>query len=125
MRLRSFIWPVNLPHNLIYTCSRKITITHLLNCKHFITFRSKVHDAVRDQLDCMCKSHKIESFLKPLLSNMFDAEDDFHKNNGGDAILPGSDGTFILLDVMPVDPCNVSNEMLVNSEIQNRQNKTN
>ncbi|KAL0223342.1 hypothetical protein P9112_002732 [Eukaryota sp. TZLM1-RC] len=119
MRFRSFIWPDNLPHNLICKCSREITTTHLLNCKHFITFRSKVHDAVRDQLYCMGKSHRIESFLEPLLSNLFDAEDDFHKNNRGDVILPGLDGSFILLDVMSVDPCNASNERLVNSEIHN------
>ncbi|KAL0224469.1 hypothetical protein P9112_003859 [Eukaryota sp. TZLM1-RC] len=31
MRIRSFIWPDNLPHNLIYKCSREITITHLCN----------------------------------------------------------------------------------------------
>ncbi|KAL0208158.1 hypothetical protein P9112_010745 [Eukaryota sp. TZLM1-RC] len=110
MRFRSFIWPDNLPHTLICKCSREITTTHLLNCKHFITFRSKVHDAVRDQLDCMCKSHKFESFFETSVVKY---------NNGGDAILPGSDGSFILLDVMPVDPCNVSNEMLVNSEIHN------
>ncbi|KAL0205797.1 hypothetical protein P9112_001104 [Eukaryota sp. TZLM1-RC] len=67
----------------------------------------------------MCKSHKIESFLEPLLSNLFDAEDDFRKNNRGDVILPGLDGSFILLDVMSVDPCNASNERLVNSEIHN------
>ncbi|KAL0219400.1 hypothetical protein P9112_005053 [Eukaryota sp. TZLM1-RC] len=119
MRFRSFIWPDNLPHNLICKCSREITTTHLLNCKHFITFRSKVHDAVRDQLYCMCKYHRIESFLEPLLSNLFDAEDDFHKNNRGDVILPGLDGSFILLDVMSVDPCNVSIERLVDSEIHN------
>ncbi|KAL0213991.1 hypothetical protein P9112_006175 [Eukaryota sp. TZLM1-RC] len=119
MRFRSFIWPDNLPHNLICKCSREITTTHLLNCKHFITFRSKVHDAVRDQLYCMCKSHRIESFLEPLLSNLFDAENDFHKNDRGDVIFPGLDGSFILLDVMSVDPCNASNERLVNSEIHN------
>ncbi|KAL0205889.1 hypothetical protein P9112_001196 [Eukaryota sp. TZLM1-RC] len=119
MRFRSFIWPDNLPHNLICKCSREITTTHLLNCKHFITFRSKVHVAVRDQLYCMCKSHRIESFLEPLLSNLFDAENHFHKNNRGDVILPGLDGSFILLDVMSVDPCNASNERLVNSEIHN------
>ncbi|KAL0215022.1 hypothetical protein P9112_007206 [Eukaryota sp. TZLM1-RC] len=67
----------------------------------------------------MCKSHRIESFLEPLLSNLFDVEDDFHKNNRGDVILPGLDGSFILLDVLSVDPCNASNEMLVNSEIHN------
>ncbi|KAL0218630.1 hypothetical protein P9112_004283 [Eukaryota sp. TZLM1-RC] len=95
MRLRSFIWPDNLPHNLICKCSRKITITHLLNCQHFITFGSKVYDAVRDQLYCRCKSHRIESFLEPLLSSLFDTDHDFHKNNRGDVILPGLDGTFI------------------------------
>ncbi|KAL0227058.1 hypothetical protein P9112_014382 [Eukaryota sp. TZLM1-RC] len=63
MRFRSFIWPDNLPHNLICKCSRKITVTHLLNCKHFITFRSKVHDVVRHQSNCMCKSYRFESFL--------------------------------------------------------------
>ncbi|KAL0211200.1 hypothetical protein P9112_009498 [Eukaryota sp. TZLM1-RC] len=119
MRFRSFIWFDNLPHNLICKCSRKITITYLLNCKHLITFGSKVHDAVRDQLYCLCKSHRIESFLEPLLSNLFDTEDDFHKNNRGNVNLLGSDGSFILLDVMSVDPCNASNERLVNSEIHN------
>ncbi|KAL0204792.1 hypothetical protein P9112_000099 [Eukaryota sp. TZLM1-RC] len=120
MRFRPFIWPDNLPHNLICKCSRKITITHLLNCKHFITFRSRVHNAVRDQLYCMCKSYRIEFFLEPLLSNLFhDDDDDFHKNNRGDVILPGLDGTFILVDVKSVDPCNVSNERLANSEIHN------
>ncbi|KAL0216209.1 hypothetical protein P9112_008393 [Eukaryota sp. TZLM1-RC] len=104
MRFRSFIWPDNLPHNFICKCSREITITQLLNCKHFITFRSKVLDAVRDQLFCICKFHRIESFLEPLLSNLFDTEDYFHKNNRGDVILPGFDGTFILLDVMVTSP---------------------
>ncbi|KAL0204999.1 hypothetical protein P9112_000306 [Eukaryota sp. TZLM1-RC] len=67
----------------------------------------------------MCKSHRIESFLEPLLWNLFDTEDDFHKNNRGDVILPGLDGSFILLDVLSLDPCNASNESLVNSEIHN------
>ncbi|KAL0207892.1 hypothetical protein P9112_010479 [Eukaryota sp. TZLM1-RC] len=67
----------------------------------------------------MYESHRIESFLEPLLSNLFDAEDDFHKNNRGDVILLGLDGSFILLDIMSVDPCNASKERLVNSEIHN------
>ncbi|KAL0218835.1 hypothetical protein P9112_004488 [Eukaryota sp. TZLM1-RC] len=67
----------------------------------------------------MCKSYRIESFLEPLLSNLSDTEDDFHKNNRGDVILPEIDGSFILMDVMSVDPCNASNERLVNSKIHN------
>ncbi|KAL0226440.1 hypothetical protein P9112_013764 [Eukaryota sp. TZLM1-RC] len=116
-RFRYFIGPDNLPLNLIDQCSRKVSVTHLLNCKHFITFRSQVHNAVRIQLYCVCKSHGIESSLKPLFSNLFDTEDDFHKNHGCDVILPGLDGSFILLDVMSVDPCYASNERLANSEI--------
>ncbi|KAL0216623.1 hypothetical protein P9112_008807 [Eukaryota sp. TZLM1-RC] len=65
----------------------------------------------------MCKSHRIEFFLEPLFSNLFDTEDDFHKNNRGDVISPGLDGSFIFLDVMSADPCNASNERIVNSEI--------
>ncbi|KAL0219520.1 hypothetical protein P9112_005173 [Eukaryota sp. TZLM1-RC] len=124
MRFRSFIWPDNLPHNLICKCSREIRITHLLNCKHFTTFRSKVRNVVRDQLFCKCKSHRIESFLEPLLSNLFDAEHDFHKNNRGDVILPELDGSFILVEVMSVDPFNASNEWLANSEIHNPLSNT-
>ncbi|KAL0219657.1 hypothetical protein P9112_005310 [Eukaryota sp. TZLM1-RC] len=66
----------------------------------------------------MCKSHRIESFLEPLLSNLFDT-DDFHKNNRGDVILPRLDGNFILLDVLSDDPCYASNEKLANSKIHN------
>ncbi|KAL0205492.1 hypothetical protein P9112_000799 [Eukaryota sp. TZLM1-RC] len=60
-----------------------------------------------------------KSFLEPLLSNLFDAADDFHKNNRGDVILPGLDGAFVLLDVTSVDSCNASNERLANSQIHN------
>ncbi|KAL0213879.1 hypothetical protein P9112_006063 [Eukaryota sp. TZLM1-RC] len=71
------------------------------------------------ETDCIVCVSLIElnSFLELLLSNLFDTEDHFHKNNRGDFELPGLDGSFILLDVMSVDPCNGSNETLVNSEI--------
>ncbi|KAL0227232.1 hypothetical protein P9112_014556 [Eukaryota sp. TZLM1-RC] len=67
----------------------------------------------------MWKSHRIKFFLEPLMSNLFDTEDDFHKNNRGNVKLPGLDGSFILLDVRSVDPCNASNERLASSEIHN------
>ncbi|KAL0209984.1 hypothetical protein P9112_010068 [Eukaryota sp. TZLM1-RC] len=53
MRFRSVIWPDNFSHYLICNCSREITTTHFLNCKHFITFKSKVHNTRRDHLYCM------------------------------------------------------------------------
>ncbi|KAL0219812.1 hypothetical protein P9112_005465 [Eukaryota sp. TZLM1-RC] len=99
-RLRSFIWPDNLPHGAICKCRKTITPTHLFNCNRFITFRSKVHDAVRDQLYCMFKSYKIESFLEPLLSNLAEEAD---KNSfgdcRGDVLVPGLDGSMIIIDV--------------------------
>ncbi|KAL0208347.1 hypothetical protein P9112_010934 [Eukaryota sp. TZLM1-RC] len=70
MRLPSIIWPDNVVHGLICKCGKCFTPTHLFNCNRFITFRSKVHDAVRDQLYCTFKSYKIESLLEPLLSKL-------------------------------------------------------
>ncbi|KAL0223536.1 hypothetical protein P9112_002926 [Eukaryota sp. TZLM1-RC] len=97
MRLRCFIWPNNTLHKLIGKCGSKIAPNHLFNCKHFITFRSKVHDAVRDQLYCMSKSHRIVSYSEPLLSRLVD-EDTLNSfgRNRGDLML---EGTTIITDV--------------------------
>ncbi|KAL0215680.1 hypothetical protein P9112_007864 [Eukaryota sp. TZLM1-RC] len=96
MCLRCFIWPNNVPHYLICKCGSKIPPNHLFNCEHFITFRSKVHDAVKDQLYCMSKSHRIVSYLKPLLSRLVD-EDTLNSfgRNRGDLMLEGLEGTTI------------------------------
>ncbi|KAL0215054.1 hypothetical protein P9112_007238 [Eukaryota sp. TZLM1-RC] len=109
MRLRCFILPDNVPHNLNYKCISKISPNHLFNCKHFITFRSKVHDAVRDQLYCMSKSHRIVSYLEPLLSRLVDEDilNSFGRNRG-DLMLEGLEGTTIITDVRSTDACNDS-----------------
>ncbi|KAL0209439.1 hypothetical protein RCL1_007807 [Eukaryota sp. TZLM3-RCL] len=67
MRLRCFLWPYNLPQNLICKRGKPLSFNHLLNCNHFIMYRSMLHDAVRDQIHAMAKSYKIESFIEPLL----------------------------------------------------------
>ncbi|KAL0223323.1 hypothetical protein P9112_002713 [Eukaryota sp. TZLM1-RC] len=107
MRLRCFIWPDNVFHDLICKCGSKISPNHLFNCKHFITFRSKVHDAVRDQLYCMSKSHRIVSYLEPLLSRLVD-EDSLNSfgRNRGDLMLEGLEGITIITDVGSTDVCN-------------------
>ncbi|KAL0215024.1 hypothetical protein P9112_007208 [Eukaryota sp. TZLM1-RC] len=109
MRLRCFIWPDNVPHNLICKCGLRISSNHLFNCKHLITFRSKVHDAVREQLYCMSKSHRIVSYFEPLLSRLVD-EDTLNSfgRNRGDLMLEGLDGTTIITDVRSIDVCNNS-----------------
>ncbi|KAL0223176.1 hypothetical protein P9112_002566 [Eukaryota sp. TZLM1-RC] len=111
MRLRSFIWADNLPYGLICKCGKTVTPTHLFNCNRFITFRSKVHDAVRDQLYCMFKSYKIESFLEPLLSNVADEADrNSFGDSRGDVLVPGLDGSMIIIDVRSTDVSNSSNK---------------
>ncbi|KAL0231106.1 hypothetical protein GEMRC1_010511 [Eukaryota sp. GEM-RC1] len=120
MRLRSYIWPDNLPHNLKCQCGQSVTPTHL-NCNRCISFRSKVHDSVRDQLYCMCKSYGIVSFLEPVLAGLFD-DTDVDKsfgNSRGDVIFPGLDGSFIIADVMSIDVCNDSNKKLAKSNAKN------
>ncbi|KAL0225778.1 hypothetical protein P9112_013102 [Eukaryota sp. TZLM1-RC] len=60
----------------------------------------------------MCKSHRVDSFWEPLLSNLFDTENDFHENNRGDVTLPGLDESFIVLNVTSVDFSNRNFERL-------------
>ncbi|KAL0216092.1 hypothetical protein P9112_008276 [Eukaryota sp. TZLM1-RC] len=113
MRLRFFIWPDNLSHGLICKCGKSVTQTHLFNCNMLITFRSKVHDAVGNQLYCMFKSHKIESFLEPLLSSLADDSDrNTFGDSRGDVLVPGLDGSMIIVDVRSTDVTNSSNEKL-------------
>ncbi|KAL0210858.1 hypothetical protein P9112_009156 [Eukaryota sp. TZLM1-RC] len=109
MRLRCFIWPDSVPHNLICKCGSIISPNHLFNCKHFITFRSKVHDAVRDQLYCMSKSHRIVSYLEPLLSRLVDEEtvNSFGRSRS-DLMLEGLEGITIITDVRSTDVFNDS-----------------
>ncbi|KAL0218573.1 hypothetical protein P9112_004226 [Eukaryota sp. TZLM1-RC] len=83
-----------------------ISPNHLFNCKHFITFRSKVHDVVRDQLFCMSKSQKFVSYLEPFLSRLVDEDTltSFNRNKG-DLMLEGLDGTTIITVVRSTDVC--------------------
>ncbi|KAL0212048.1 hypothetical protein RCL1_005674 [Eukaryota sp. TZLM3-RCL] len=106
MRLRCFLWPNNLPHDLVCKCSKLLTFHHLLNCKHFITYRSILHDAVRDQLHAMCKSYKLESFVEPVLRKLsVNVDDDVFGHRRADLIVPSSDGKFHVIDVVTVDVC--------------------
>ncbi|KAL0224375.1 hypothetical protein P9112_003765 [Eukaryota sp. TZLM1-RC] len=128
MRFRCFLWPNNLPNHLTCKCGKPLLFTHLLNCKHFITFRSKVHNNVRDQIYVMCKSYRVDSFLEPLLSKLIldDPNIDSTRYNRasmgltrGDLVVPGLNGSFTILDAMSIDPCNSSNEHFINSDVNN------
>ncbi|KAL0220383.1 hypothetical protein RCL1_000237 [Eukaryota sp. TZLM3-RCL] len=109
MRLRCFLWPYNLPHDLICKCSKPLNFYHLLNCNHFITYRSILHDVVRDQIHAMAKSYKIESFVEPLLRKLTVNEDDACcGQRRADVIVPSSTDKLTVVDVVTVDVCKLS-----------------
>ncbi|KAL0210916.1 hypothetical protein P9112_009214 [Eukaryota sp. TZLM1-RC] len=106
MRMRCFLWPCSLPNVLICRCKSVVTLSHILNCKNFITYRSLVHDSVRDQLYAMCKSFNIEAFIEPLVRKLSSDQTD-------DSF--GIDGVLNVVDVVSVDVCKNSAARLVYS----------
>ncbi|KAL0216699.1 hypothetical protein P9112_008883 [Eukaryota sp. TZLM1-RC] len=76
----------------------------------------------------MCKSYRVDSFLEPLLSKLILDDPDidstrykraFMDLTRGDLLVPGLNGSFTILDAMSIDPCNSSNEHLINSDANN------
>ncbi|KAL0224201.1 hypothetical protein P9112_003591 [Eukaryota sp. TZLM1-RC] len=107
MHLQSYIWPDNLCHGLICKCGKSVTPTHLLIVIILLLLDQKCMILVRDQLDCMFKSHKIESFLEPLLSILADKSDRIaFGDSRGDVLVPGLDGSMIIIDVRSDDVSN-------------------
>ncbi|KAL0227593.1 hypothetical protein RCL1_003737 [Eukaryota sp. TZLM3-RCL] len=103
MRLYCFLWPNDLPPELVCTCSQRLTFHHLLNCKYCITYRSVLHDG---DGDAMCKSHKVESVIEPLLRILAENEDDHCSGQRrADVIIPSLNGRLHVVDVVTVDVC--------------------
>ncbi|KAL0214280.1 hypothetical protein P9112_006464 [Eukaryota sp. TZLM1-RC] len=116
MRMRCFLWPCSLPNDLICRCKSVVTLSHILNCKYFITYRSIVHDSVRDQLYAMCKSFNTEAFIEPLVRKLSsDQTDDSFGKRRADLVAPGIDGVLNVVDVVSVDVCKNSAARLMYS----------
>ncbi|KAL0207757.1 hypothetical protein P9112_012385 [Eukaryota sp. TZLM1-RC] len=94
MRMRCFLCPCSLPNDLICRFKSVVTLSDIFNCKYFITYRSIVHDSVRDQLYAMCKSFNIEAFIEPLVRKLSSDQTD-------DSF--GIDGVLNVVDVVSVD----------------------
>ncbi|KAL0227236.1 hypothetical protein P9112_014560 [Eukaryota sp. TZLM1-RC] len=75
-RMSCFLSPCSVPNDLICRCGQLINLKHLFNCKFNITYRSVAHDAVRNQLYAMCKSHHIEAFVEPLVQRLSSENED-------------------------------------------------
>ncbi|KAL0225786.1 hypothetical protein P9112_013110 [Eukaryota sp. TZLM1-RC] len=105
LKMRCFLWRCSVPNDLICHFGQLINLNHLFDCKFNITYHSVVHNAVRDQLYAMCKSHHTEAFVEPLvrkLSHENEDENTFGKRHA-DLITPGSDGVIKVVDVVTVD----------------------
>ncbi|KAL0218494.1 hypothetical protein P9112_004147 [Eukaryota sp. TZLM1-RC] len=76
LRMRCFRWPCSVRNDLICRCGQLINLNHLFDCKINITYRSVVHDAVRDQIYAMCKSHHIKAFVEPLVRKLSPENED-------------------------------------------------
>ncbi|KAL0207494.1 hypothetical protein P9112_012122 [Eukaryota sp. TZLM1-RC] len=116
MRMRCFLWPCSLPNDLIFRCKSVVTLSHILNCKYFISYRSIVHDSVRDQLYAMCKSFNIEAFIEPLVRKLSSHQtDDSFGERRADLVAPGIDDVLNVVDVVSVYFCKNSAARLVYS----------
>ncbi|KAL0226916.1 hypothetical protein P9112_014240 [Eukaryota sp. TZLM1-RC] len=93
-----------------------VRLSHILNCKYFVTYRSIVHDSVRDQLYAMCKRLNIEAFIEPLVRKLsLDQTDDSFGKRRADLVAPGIDGVLNVVDVVSIDVCKNSAARLVYS----------
>ncbi|KAL0206672.1 hypothetical protein P9112_001979 [Eukaryota sp. TZLM1-RC] len=127
MRMRCFLWPCSSPNDFICRCKSVVTPSHILNCKYFITYRSIVHDSVRDQLYAMCKNFNIDAFIEPLVRKLSsDQIDDSFGKRRADLVAPGIDGVLNVVDIVSVDVCKNSAARLVyfaDSPLSNAQKK--
>ncbi|KAL0204746.1 hypothetical protein P9112_000053 [Eukaryota sp. TZLM1-RC] len=108
MRMRCYLWPCNLPNDLFCKCGAGLTLSHLFNCNRFISYRSTLHDAVRDQIHAMCNSYHIESFVEPLLRSLVINEsvrDSEYGKRRADVVVPSFDDVMNVVDVVTVDVC--------------------
>ncbi|KAL0226248.1 hypothetical protein P9112_013572 [Eukaryota sp. TZLM1-RC] len=108
MRMRCYLWPCNLPNDLFCKCGAGLTLSHLFNCNRYISYRSTLHDAVRDQIHAMCNSYHIESFVEPLLRSLDINEsvrDSEYGKRRADVVVPSFDDVMNVVDVVTVDVC--------------------
>ncbi|KAL0221748.1 hypothetical protein RCL1_001602 [Eukaryota sp. TZLM3-RCL] len=65
----------------------------------------------------MCKSHKVESFVKPLLRKLAENEDDDSSGQRhADVIIPSPNGRLHVIEVVTVDVCKSTADKLCFSE---------
>ncbi|KAL0210161.1 hypothetical protein P9112_010245 [Eukaryota sp. TZLM1-RC] len=123
MRMRCYLWPCNLPNDLFCKCGAGLTLSHLFNCNRFISYRSTLHDAVRDQIHAMCNSYHIESFVEPLLRSLDINEsvrDSEYGKRRADVVVPSG-----CLQEKCLEKCSIRSIPLDDSELYKRKKYAN
>ncbi|KAL0210160.1 hypothetical protein P9112_010244 [Eukaryota sp. TZLM1-RC] len=123
MRMRCYLWPCNLPNDLFCKCGAGLTLSHLFNCNRYISYRSTLHDAVRDQIHAMCNSYHIESFVEPLLRSLDINEsvrDSEYGKRRADVVVPSG-----CMQEKCLEKCSIRSIPLDDSELYKRKKYAN
>ncbi|KAL0219995.1 hypothetical protein P9112_005648 [Eukaryota sp. TZLM1-RC] len=114
---------LNIPINQLLSkekciCSNspKLTLRHALNCSKLITFRSPLHDAVRDTVFNMAQTARISSIKEPLLKETLSLNN-FGSDDKCDIYCDWIDNSEAIVDFVS---CNVANDTLVHRRKLNR-----
>ncbi|KAL0226018.1 hypothetical protein P9112_013342 [Eukaryota sp. TZLM1-RC] len=82
---------------------------HALNCSKLITYRSSLHDAVRDTVFNVAKTARISCIKEPLLKETL-SMNNFGSDDKGDVYCDWIDNSEAIVDFVS---CNVANDTLV------------
>ncbi|KAL0215613.1 hypothetical protein P9112_007797 [Eukaryota sp. TZLM1-RC] len=112
-KMRLFL---NIPINQLLSkeesiCSNspQLTLRHALNCSKLITYRSSLHDAVRDTVFNMAQTARISCIKEPLLKETLSLNN-FGSDDRGDVYCDWIDNSEAIVDFVS---CNVANDTLV------------
>ncbi|KAL0219828.1 hypothetical protein P9112_005481 [Eukaryota sp. TZLM1-RC] len=107
---------LNIPINLskeksICMNSPQLTLRYALNCSKLITYRSSLHNAVRDIVFNMAQTARIPCIKEPLLKETLSLNN-FGSDDRGDGYCDWIDNSETIVDSVS---CNVANNTLVHS----------
>ncbi|KAL0224334.1 hypothetical protein P9112_003724 [Eukaryota sp. TZLM1-RC] len=122
-RISCYLWPCNLPNDLFCKCGAGLTLSHLFNCNRYISYRSTLHDAVRDQIHAMCNSYHIESFVEPLLRSLDineNVRDSEYGKRRADVVVPSG-----CMQEKCLEKCSIRSIPLDDSELYKRKKYAN
>ncbi|KAL0224145.1 hypothetical protein P9112_003535 [Eukaryota sp. TZLM1-RC] len=96
-------------HSLLL--EKGLTLRHTLNCSKLITYRSLLHDAVRDTVFNMARTAKISCIKEPLLKESLNS---FGSDDRGDVYCDWIENSEAVVDFVS---CNGANDIFVQKKL--------